>query len=143
MTAGHPIILFPNDLTPQVAGHIRYMYPSSIALPDELREAYLPSLLHLLYEFEQTAVIGPVARNDIGCTAEEMMAVLRPTDERIELLTSVATADHDGLSPRFAYGVKELLHQYVQQVVCTRWRAVVNALTPRRSAGGEFGYGKI
>lgn len=32
------------------------MYPAAIALPDELREAYLPLLLHLLYEVEQTAI---------------------------------------------------------------------------------------
>ena len=32
------------------------MYPPSIALPDELGEAYLPRLLHLLDELEQAAI---------------------------------------------------------------------------------------
>ena len=86
------------------------MYPTSIALQDELSKPNLSLLLHLLNEFEQAAVIGPVARNDIGCTAEEMMAVLHAPNERVELLAAVATADHDGLSPRFADGVKELVY---------------------------------
>ena len=31
----------------------------------------------------------------------------------------------------------------MQQMVCTLGRAVINALTLRRSAGGQFGNGKI
>ena len=119
------------------------MNPTSIALPDELREAYLPRLLHLLDELEQAAVIGLVASYDVGCTAEHVVAVLHTPDERVELLASISTTHHDGLSPRFADGVKELLHQYVQQVVGTlRW-AIVDALAQRCGAGGEFGDTKI
>lgn len=39
-------------MTTQVTGHIGDMYPAPIILKDELREAYLPLLLHLLYEVE-------------------------------------------------------------------------------------------
>ena len=81
------------------------MNPTSIALPDELREAYLPLLLHLLDEFEQTAVIGPVACDDIGCATEHVVTVLHTPDERVELLAAIATGHHDGLAPRFADGV--------------------------------------
>ena len=66
------------------------MYPAPVALKDELREAYLPLLLHLLYEFEQPAVIGLVARNDICCATQHMVAVLCSTYKCIELLAAVA-----------------------------------------------------
>ena len=126
--------VLPNDLAAQVAGDVGDMNPTSIALPDELREAYLPLLLHLLDEFEQTAVVSPIACDYIGCTTEHVVAVLHTPDERVELLAAVARGHHDGLAPRFANGVKELLHQYVQQVVCTlRW-AIVDALAQRGSA---------
>jgi hypothetical protein len=97
-----------------------------------------PLPVHLLYEFEQTAMVGSVTSNDIGCTAEEVVTILDSPNERVELLAAVARGHHDGLSPRFADGVEELLYQYVQQVVCTlRW-AVVDALAQRRGAGGQF-----
>ena len=66
------------------------MYPATIVLKDELSESYLPLALHLLYEFEQTAVIGPVARNDVGSTSEDVVAVLCSTYKCIELLAAVA-----------------------------------------------------
>ena len=53
---GHPITLFPYYLTFKIARHIRDMYPTSVALPYQLSEAYLPLLLHLLYELEQAAI---------------------------------------------------------------------------------------
>ena len=89
------------------------MYPAAIALPDELREAYLPLLLHLLYQLEQAAVVGFVAGNDVGRAAQHMVTVLYATHEFVEFLTAVSRGYHDGLAPRFAYGVEELLHQYV------------------------------
>ena len=119
------------------------MYPTAVALPDELREAYLPLLLHLLDEFEQTAMVGSVTSDDIGCTAEHVVAVLHASDERVEFLAAVARGHYDGLSPRFADGVEELVYEYVQQVVGTlRW-AIVDALAQRRGAGAQFGYTKI
>ena len=87
---GHPITLFPYYLTFKIARHIRDMYPTSVALPDELREAYLPLLLHLLDEFEQTTVVGLAARNEVGSAAQEVMAVLRPTHKCIKLFAAVA-----------------------------------------------------
>ena len=97
-------------LTPEVRGHVGDMNPTSIALPDELREAYLPLLLHLLDEFEQTTVVGLVARDEVGSAAQEVMAVLRSSDERVEFLTSISTADHYWLAPRLAYGVEQLIY---------------------------------
>ena len=85
-------------------------------------------------------MVGLVARNDIGSAAKDMVTILHTPDERVELLAAVARGYHDGLTPRFADGVEELLYQYVQQVVCTlRW-AIVDALAQRGSAGGQFGY---
>ena len=107
---GHPITLFPYYLTFKIARHIRDMYPTSVALPYQLSEAYLPRLLHLLYELEQATMVGLVARNDVGSTAEHVVTVLRSTHERVELLAAVATADHDGLAPRLAYRVKKLVY---------------------------------
>ena len=119
------------------------MNPAAIALPDELREAYLPLLLHLLDEFEQTAVVSLVTSDDVGGAAKDMVTVLHAPDERVELLAAVARGHHNGFSPRFADGVKELVYEYVQQVVCTfRW-AIVDALAQRRGAGTQFGNGKI
>ena len=89
------------------------MYPPPVALKDELREAYLPLLLHLLDEFEQPSVVGLVASDDIGGAAEDVVAVLHASDERVEFLAAVARGDHDGLTPRLAYGVEQLLHEYV------------------------------
>ena len=92
------------------------MYPSPIALKDELGEANLPLLLHLLYHLEQPAVVSLVTSNDIRSATEEVVAVLHAPNERVELLAAVARGHHDGLSPRFADGVKELVYEYVQQV---------------------------
>ena len=110
------------------------MYPSSVAFPDELGEADASLLLHLLYELEEAAVVGLRAANDIGCAAQDMVAVLGTAHQGVELLAAIATAHHDRFAPRFAYGVEELVYEYVQQVVCTLIRAVVDALAQRRGA---------
>ena len=119
------------------------MYPSPIALKDKLGEAYLSLALHLLYELEQAAVIGLVACDDIGCATEHVVAVLHTPDERVEFLTSIATADHYRLTPRLAYGVQQLLYQHMQQVIGALGRAVVYALALRRGASGQLLNGKI
>ena len=90
------------------------MNPAAVALPYQLRETYLPLLLHLLDELEQAAVVGTVAGDDIGRTAEDMVTILHASDERVEFLAAIARGYHNGVSPRFADGVEELLHQYVQ-----------------------------
>ena len=94
--------------------------------------------LHLLDEIEQAAVVGLIASDEVGSTAQHMMAVLRPTHEGIEFLATVATAHYDGLTPCLAYGVEELVYEYVQQVVSTLCRAVVDALALRCGAGAQF-----
>ena len=94
-----------NHLTAQVTRHVGDMYPSSVALPDELRKLNAPLLLHLHDEAEQTAVVGSATRNDVRRTAEDMVAVLHPSDERVELLAAIPATHHDRLSPRFAYRV--------------------------------------
>ena len=119
------------------------MYPPPVALPNQLGKLDAPLLMHLLYYFEQLAMIGSVPRNDIGGTAEEMVAILGASHQGVELFAAITAAHHDRLAPRFAYRVKDLLYQYVQQVVCTLTRAIVDALAQRRDAGGEFLYGKI
>ena len=102
-----------NHLTPEVRGHIGDMYPSSIALPYQLRETHLSLLLHLPYEVEQTTMVGLVARNDICSAAQQVVTVLHASDERIELLAAVATGHHYRLTPRLAYRVEKLVHKYV------------------------------
>ena len=89
------------------------MYPATIVLKDELGEAYLPLPLHLLYQLEQPSMVGLVARNDVSGAAEDVVAVLHASDERVEFLAAVARGDHDGLTPHLAYGVEQLLHEYV------------------------------
>ena len=86
------------------------MYPPSVALKDELGKLDAPLLLHLLYEFEQTAMVSTVTSNDISSAAEQVVAVLHTPDELVELLAAVSTADHYRLSPRFAYRVEELVY---------------------------------
>ena len=133
-----PILLFSYHLAPEVARHIRDMNPTTITLPNELSEAYLALLLHLHDEAEQLAMVGTVACDDIRSTAKEVMTVLRASNKRVEFLTAITAADHYWFSPHFAYGVKELVDEYMQQVVCTlRW-AIIDALAQRRGAGGEF-----
>ena len=75
------------------------MQPAAIALPNQLSKADLSLLLHLLDETEQPLVVGPIASNDIGCTAEHMVAVLSTAHELIKLPAAVAGAHHDGLAP--------------------------------------------
>jgi hypothetical protein len=70
-------------------------------------------LLHLLYELEQATVIGLRAADDISCTSQDMVAVLHTAHQGIELLAAVAAAHDDGSSPRLAYGVEELVYEYV------------------------------
>ena len=53
------------------------MYPAPVALKDELREAYLPLLLHLLYEVEQTA-ISPLPSSPKGEVFRHRGAFLPP-----------------------------------------------------------------
>ena len=119
------------------------MYPAPIALPDELGKPNLPLLLHLSDEVEQATVVGLRACNQVCRATQHVVTVLRAAHERIQLLTSIAAADYDRCSPRLTYGVEKLLNQYMQQVICTRWWAVVDALALRRGAGGKFGNGKI
>ena len=119
------------------------MYPASIALPDKLSKAYLALLLHLHDEAEQLAMVGTVACDDIRSTAKEVMTVLRASNERVEFLTAITAADHYWFSPHFAYGVKELVDEYMQEVVCTfRW-AIVDALAQRCGAACQFLDGKV
>ena len=81
------------------------MNPAAIALKGELGKLDAPLPVHLLYEFEQSAMVGSVTCDDIGCTAEHVVAILHTPDERVELLAAVARGYHDGFSPRFADGV--------------------------------------
>ena len=66
------------------------MYPTSVALPDELGEAYLPLPLHLPYEVEQATVVRLVACDNVSSAAQHMVAVLCSTYKCIELLAAVA-----------------------------------------------------
>ena len=66
------------------------MYPPPVTLKDELGEAYLPLPLHLLYEVEQAAVIGPIPCYQVCRAAQEVVAVLCSTYKCIELLAAVA-----------------------------------------------------
>ena len=104
-----PTALF-NHLTAQVAGDVRDMYPPPVALPNQLGKLDAPLLMHLLYYFEQLAMIGSVTRNDIGGTAEEMGAILGASHQGVELFAAIAAAHHDRLAPRFAYRVEELVY---------------------------------
>ena len=86
------------------------MYPTSVALPYQLSEAYLSLLLHLLDELKQPSVVSLIACDDVCRAAEQVVAVLHAAHERVEFLTSISTADYDRCSPRLAYGVKELFY---------------------------------
>lgn len=66
------------------------MYPTTIAFPDELRETYLPLLLHLLYQPEQATMVSLVACDNVSSAAQHMVAVLCSTYKCIELLAAVA-----------------------------------------------------
>ena len=66
------------------------MNPPTISLPYQLGEAYLPLLLHLLYEFKQATMIGLVASDEVGSAAQHMVAVLCSTYKCIELLAAIA-----------------------------------------------------
>ena len=86
------------------------MYPAVVVLCDELGEADLSCLLHLDDEFEQTPVVVPVPCDEVGCAAEEVMAMLGTAHEGVEFLAAVAAAHDNGLTPRLAYGVQELVY---------------------------------
>lgn len=90
------------------------MDPAVVILCDELGEAYLPLPLHLLYHTEQPAVVIPVAGDEVGSAAQQMMAVLRSAHEGVQLGAAVAAAHDDGLAPRLADGIKELVYEYVE-----------------------------
>ena len=104
-SGGGTIPLFPYYLTFKIARHIRDMYPTSVALPYQLSETYLPLLLHLLYELEQLAMVGLRATDDVRCAAEDMVAILGTAYQGVELLAAIPAAHDDGLAPRRAYGV--------------------------------------
>ena len=97
-------------LTLEIRGYIRDMYPAAIALPNKLGEFDASFLLHLLYQLEQTTMVSLVARDEVCSTSQQVVTVLCSTHERVQLLTSIATADHDRCSPRLAYGVEELVY---------------------------------
>ena len=92
-------------LTAQVAGDVGDVYPAAVALPYHLGELDVSLLLHPYDEAEQTAVVGLRTTDDIGCAAEDMVAILGTAHKRVELLAAVATTDHDRLAPRLTYGV--------------------------------------
>lgn len=66
------------------------MNPPTISLPYQLGEAYLPLLLHLLYEIEQPTMVSLIPSDDIGSAAQHMVTVLYASDERVEFLATVA-----------------------------------------------------
>ena len=103
-------LLTAQNLTFQVTGHIRDMNPAIVVLGNQLREAYLPLALHLHDEAEQAAMIVAATRDEVGSTAQQVMAMLGAAHEGIELWASVARGDDDGLAPRFADGIKELVY---------------------------------
>ena len=86
------------------------MHPPPVALPNQLGKLDAPLLMHLLYYFEQLAMIGSVTSNNIRSTTEEMVAILGTAYQGVELFAAIATAHHDRLAPRFAYRVKELVY---------------------------------
>ena len=55
-------------------------------------------------------MVGLVARDDVGSATEQVVTVFYASDECVELLAAVATADHYGLAPRLAYGVEKLVY---------------------------------
>ena len=71
----------------QVPRNVADVYP---ALPDELGEADAPLLLQLLYEAEQAAVIIAVACNEVGSTAQQVVAVEGATHQLVQLLAAVS-----------------------------------------------------
>ena len=54
------------------------------------------------------------ASYDVSSAAQHMVAVLCSTYKCIELLAAIARGDHYRLAPRFAYGVEELVCEYVE-----------------------------
>ena len=100
-----PILLFSYHLAPEVARHIRDMNPTTIALPNELSEAYLSLLMHLNDKLKQLAVVCSVPCNNVGSATKEVVTILHAPDERVEFLAAVARGHHDGFAPRFADGV--------------------------------------
>jgi hypothetical protein len=89
------------------------MDPAAVVLPDELGEAYATFVAHVDNHIEQTAVVGTIATDDVGGTAESVVTVLDTSKEFVELLAAIATADHNWFTPRLAYGVEELFYQYM------------------------------
>ena len=81
------------------------MNPAAVSLPYQLGKLDAPLLLHLYDEAEKAAVVGPVARNNIRRTSEDMVAVLHAAYQGVELLAAIPTADYDRLAPRLAYRV--------------------------------------
>ena len=86
------------------------MYPAETVFGNQLRELYLPLLLHLLNELEQATVISLVASDDVCSATEDMVTVLHASHEFVEFFAAVATADHYRFTPCLAYGVKELIY---------------------------------
>ena len=80
------------------------MQPTVVALGDQLGEAYLPRLLHLLYELEQATMVGLVARYQVGSTTEHVMAVLHASDERVNLPEAMAATIFSVISTDFMAG---------------------------------------
>ena len=74
------------------------MYPADVALPYHLGELDAPLLLHLHDESEQTAVGGPVTRNNIGRAAEEQRDLYKEeiADLRTELQSQLAINESRG-----------------------------------------------
>ena len=78
------------------------MQPAIVVFGDELGEADLARLLHLHNHAEQAAVVITVTCDNIGCTAQQMMAVCGSAHKGVELGAAIAAAHDDGLAPRLA-----------------------------------------
>ena len=83
------------------------------------------------------------ATDKVSSTPDEMMAMGGTAHQVVEFFTAVTTWHQYGAAPCFAYGIEQLLYQYMQQMVSTlRW-AIVDALALRGGASAQFVYGKI
>lgn len=66
------------------------MDPAAVVLPDELGEAYAAFVAHVDNHIEQAAVVGTVATDDVGGTAESVVTVLDTSHEFVELFATIS-----------------------------------------------------
>lgn len=113
--------------------------PAAAFLADELVEWQVQAL----GEGKESEVVADGACGDVGGLAFGVLGCGHTSHGCVERRAAVSAVDADGLAPRCAQGVEDVLDEQLEVGFCCRGGGVVDTSGGGRVAVGEFGNGEV